>query len=462
MSAPTPLTKRRLRRVRRRRPVTWAAMATLVIIDLVLFGIGIWEKTDQLTIAVYEGIEGESLKHVAQRFSDARNTRVEILEFPYDELFEQERLSLLDTGTSELRRFDVIMLDDPWLEGLLGDDPKSPRLSRLTPPDKVDADDFFPSCLRVGQHPYCEGEPKAPCSSAFYAMPFVGNSQLLCYRGPDHPPSTWAEVAAQSEKDRRRPRNGGGSQPASEPAYAMRLGPGNSIVTDFIPMLWEADPGRSGGPRFASAARSPLGAETEAAFRRFKELSGGRNFGTKSLDDFDLAVYMADGKTATSIIWSGYAMALAKSGVKELQFGALPGRPVLGAWLLAAPANRPKVQRELAKKFIAFATSREQLKLAAKAGNPPPRKSVLELPSLRDNQYRESFPAQYDSLEKAWPRPRWTDWWTVERRMGACLSDLSAGLIDADEARRAINRVIGTAPGQQTVTVGEADCASRE
>ena len=98
MSAPTPLTKRRLRRVRRRRPVTWAAMATLVIIDLVLFGIGIWEKTDQLTIAVYEGIEGESLKHVAQRFSDARNTRVEILEFPYDELFEHERLSLLDTG----------------------------------------------------------------------------------------------------------------------------------------------------------------------------------------------------------------------------------------------------------------------------------------------------------------------------------------------------------------------------
>jgi ABC-type glycerol-3-phosphate transport system substrate-binding protein len=471
MRAPTRQPKkRRLKRVWHRRPATRAAMAALVIIDVILFALGMRLKTELLTIAVYEGIEGEPLKQVAQRFSDATGTRVQILEFPYEKLYEEEMLSLTATSESRLSRFDVIMLDDPWLESLLGDNPKpgSLRLSQLCAPEKADADDFFTSCLRVGQHPYCDST-QGSCSSAYYGMPFVGNSQLLCYRDPDHanPPSTWAEIAGLSEKAGSRPRNTGRGQPALEPSYAMRLGPRNSIVTDFIPMLWASDPGGPGEPdRFASAARAPLRPKTREAFLQFAKLSAGRNFGTKSLDDFDLAVYMAEGKATTSIIWSAYAMALANlgsaaSGVKDLQFGAVPGRPVLGAWLLAAPSNRHKDQQDLAKNFIAFATSRMQLAKAAADGNPPPRKSALTSDTFRARYPQTLLAAQQESLERAWPRPRWADWTQVELRIGACLSDLSAGLIGADDALDAINLAIRATPGQQPVAGRGAGCAGR-
>jgi len=413
---------------------------------------------------VYEGIEGEPLKKLAQRFSYQTRTQVQIFEFPYDELYEKEMGSV--TAAGESSRFDVIMLDDPWFEGLLfGNDTKpasAPRLAKLLPP--ADAADFFTSCLRVGQHPYCENM-KRPCLSPYYGMPFVGNSQLFCYRGQDSPtlPSSWAEIAAPSEKregiagkGRRKPRDWTHS-------FAMRLGPGNSIVTDFIPMLWASDPGPVGGSGwFNSAARAELSPLTREAFLQIANLSKGRNFGTKSLDDFDLAVYMADGKAMTSIIWSSYAMALTKlqgkaaSSVKELNFGAVPGTPVLGAWLLAAPVNRNQDQQKLALRFIEFATSKPQLMQAAFDGNPPPRKSILKYSPL-SRQY-PSFAAQLQSLENARPRPRWRDWKLVEKRMGACLSELSAGLISADDALAAINRAILVMPGSRAVTDSEGGC----
>jgi ABC-type glycerol-3-phosphate transport system substrate-binding protein len=196
---------------------------------------------------------------------------------------------------------------------------------------------------------------------------------------------------------------------------------------------------------------------------QFAKLAVGGNFGTQSLDDFDLAVYMADGKARTSIIWSGYAMALANSGsatdaLQDLRFGAVPGIPLLGAWLLAAPANRSPSQQKLAADFIKFATSRKQMEDAAKLGSPPPRKSVLTSAEFR-RQYRLSSAAQEQSLETAWPRPRWQDWKEVERQMGDCLSDLSAVVIGAGDAWDAINGVILPSPGKASGT-RRTGCAS--
>jgi ABC-type glycerol-3-phosphate transport system substrate-binding protein len=446
-------------------------MAALVGIESILFAFGMKLKSNLLTMAVYQGIEGESLKRVADRFSEQTGTRVAILSFPYDELYEQETLSLAAPRGNRLSRFDVIMLDDPWLEGLLaaGNSPSgSPLpLSQLPSPGQVDREDFFPSCLRVGQHPYCT-DARSPCPSPYYALPFVGNAPLFCYRGPagSQPPSTWDQIAGLPEKAGDRTGNAAQNRSASKPSYAMRLGQGNSIVTDFIPMLWASDPGGPLDPgSFGPTARAPLKPKTREAFLQLAELSANRNFGTGSLDDFDLAVYMLDGKATTSIMWSAYAMALAnlKSGpdaMNGLQFAVVPGTPVLGAWLLAAPANREPAQQDLAKGFIAFATSRDQLAKAAVQGNPPPRRSVL---TSRDfgGQYPGSVAAQRQSLEKTMPRPRWPDWKQVECRIGASLADLTAGLIGPDAALDEINHAIGHAPDYQSGAGRPSGCASR-
>ena len=423
------------KRLWHRRPATWLAIAAVIVIDSILFVTGLKLNTRLLTIAVYDGIEGEALKPVARSFGRANDTQVQIFEFPYDELYAREMCAVEASCEFPDARFDVIMLDDPWLEGLLlGENPDSEsatRFHRLDTPPPKDLADFYPSCLRVCQYPYSD-DPKGISLNRYFAMPFVGNSQLFCYRA-DQLPKTWSEAASLVAK--------------AKASYAMRLGPGNSIITDFFPISWEADK-----DSFAPVARTKLGPGTKDALSQIKTLGKTRSFGTKSMDDFDLAVYMAERKASMSIIWSAYAMAMANLGsaaaVKDLHFGAVPGAPVLGAWLLAAPSNGNN--QDLATQFIAFATSKTQLGLAARDGNPPPRRSVLKSPAFRI-QYGLSFEPQQESLESARPRPRRPDWNQVELRMGACLSDLSAGLITSDQALAGLNLAIAT-DGQRPIT----------
>jgi ABC-type glycerol-3-phosphate transport system substrate-binding protein len=236
-------------------------------------------------------------------------------------------------------------------------------------------------------------------------------------------------------------------------------------VTDFIPMLWASAPG---GPQadgsFGPSALGPLNPKTKDAFVELAQLSADRSYGTRSQDDFDLAVYMLDGKATSSIMWSAYAMALANLGSAEaamqnLQFGKVPGTPVVGAWLLAVPANREASQQKLAKGFAAFATSGEQLNLAAAEGNPPPRRSVMAARSF-GAQYPRSFEAQRQSLEEAMPRPRRPDWKQVELRIGNCLADLSSGLIGPDDAFAGFNNAIRNTPGVQPLSDKGSGCVS--
>src|SRR5580698_2456523 len=135
--------------------------AAAALLLLLLAGCSSSQKT--LTIAVNAGVEGSALKAAAQEWGELRKTRVEVVELPYANLFEKESLDL----ASRTGAYDVIMLDDPWFPKLVGD-------GGLTPlPREPDAD-FLPSCLAVCRHP--------SGSQNFYALPYVGNSQLFFYR----------------------------------------------------------------------------------------------------------------------------------------------------------------------------------------------------------------------------------------------------------------------------------------
>ena len=367
-----------------------------------------------LTIAIHQGVEGVALGEVASRFAVEKKVPVELIELPYNDLFEAELKQIENPKGSA---YDVIMADDPWMPAFLGGedghDLKDPSRYHLKPISIAAAfcDQLVPSLLEVIRSPSDKSD--ATCKDKFYAAPFVGNSQLFAFRkdpksdstAPVQPPRTWDEAI-------------------KNPGYVMRVGPGNPIVTDFITLLWDASP-----DSFQTNNPAPLRllVGAQKAFGYLSTLgSRPKNLGIISYDDFDLAIQVAKGQASMSIVWSAWAMAMAhlpepqrRDLFRNIAFAQVPGeKPELGAWVLAMPKNSDNSN---AADFIAFATGYEQLKKAALSGNPRPLQTLFDDAELK-MQYPKSLAVQLTSLMTAKPRPRNTRWRAVEKVLGRCLS----------------------------------------
>src|SRR5262249_20168715 len=107
--------------------------------------------------------------------------------------------------------------------------------------------------------------------------------------------------------------------------------------------------------------------------------------------------YLAEGRASMGIVWSAWAMSLRriqaaqpKEARQTLKCGLMPGdpesggTPELGVWLLAIP--KTSAMHDEAEEFIKYATSYEQMLIAAVEGNPPPRRSVLKIPEQHKGQ----------------------------------------------------------------------------
>jgi len=423
-------------------------------------------RPHRLTIAIHESLEGDALREIAKRFSATHKIEVQVLQFSYDDLYEKEMAQLENRRDDLTPGFDVIMVDDPWMPALTGKINENDK-SRLEALDIDDVHDFPDPTLRVAQ--YCTGDG---CSSPYYGVPFVGNSQLFCYRKAAFPeskmvPQTWDAVVEFVKNQRKQP------GPHDTRPYVGRIGPGNSIVTDFVSLLWSHDanafpetpPEASQHP---CSSQTPavqtlcLGNKGKAAFDDLNALVGGQN-GSTSVDDFDLAAYMLKDKANMAVVWSAWVMMLENMrppGSDDLKFSSVPtgacrdgkgtsgcSTPELGVWLLAVPAGS-KLTPE-AKEFIEFATSKEQLLRAALIGNPPPRISVLQgareiadqfpdlsTQSVRDqiHKYDASFHLQLESLKGAHARPRTPRWREMECMLGKYLSKVVVENMDTEMA----------------------------
>ena len=404
-------------------PVLTLAGAIAVIVVMVLAPRLLFEKT--LKIAIHQGVEGVALKEIIGKFADSRGVSVEVIEMPYDKLYESE---LKDVSGAYDRRYDVIMLDDPWMPAM------ATGLHKLSF-DKCELlEDFVESTLKVGRNPY--SDKPVSCGEKFHAIPFVGNSQLFIRKADSRTPAQWDDVVNSN--------------------YVMRVGGGNQIVTDFMPMLWA-----SSRDSFVISDNSDNGvslSDAKPAFELLRKLGqrGTANLSIVSQDDFDLAIHLVRNKANTSIIWTAWAMAMRKLPSpyryqlrQDFVFEDVPGgHPALGAWLLAIPMRAPHEIR--ARDFISFATGKRQIMEAALAGNPPPLKSVLQLhiddvldnKSEADRELKQELterfeglaPAQYASLEKARPRPRTPHWKQIESALGLCLSGVYESSIPVDDA----------------------------
>jgi multiple sugar transport system substrate-binding protein len=392
-----------------------------------------------LTLAINSGVEGDALRQAAKDYEKQTGVHIEIAEFPYANLFEKELIDL-NSGTGA---YDLIMLDDPWfprfasLNGRLTD--LTPLLIKRGKGSKPD-EDFLPSSVALGREPYDAG--------AFYALPYVGNSQLFFYRKDlfqKHnlkEPTTWDEVlsAAKTISEQETAGAPGGGKIYG---YVMRAAQGNAAVADFMPIFWAF-----GGEMFDPAGQPTVNSpEGIAALKFMIELGKYSPPGYASFNADEVGAHLLQGTAAMSINWPAWISSFndtTKSKViGKMEFSQMPGarnsgRAEIGNWLIAIP--RAAKNPEAAMDFLLWATDADQMKLSAQRGNPPTRRSVFNDPQLVAKF--PSYPAQLKSLETSRPRPRTPLWNEIENAFGIYLSKANSGELSAEEAMNQANAEI--------------------
>ena len=395
------------------------------------------QNAKSLTLAVNSGVEGDALKQAALDYEAQTGVHINIAEFPYANLFEKELLDL----NARTGAYDLIMLDDPWFpkfgtQQLLTD--LTPLLQNrgLKGPDE----DFVPASIALGREPYQTG--------ALYALPYVGNSQLLFYRKDlfaKHnlkAPATWDEVLAAAkliDEQETKGAPGGGKVYG----YVMRAAQGNAAVADFMPIFWAF-----GGEMFDAGGRPTVNsAEGIAALKFMLELGKYSPPGYASFNADEVGAHLLQGTAAVSINWPAWISSFgdpAKSKViGQMEFTTMPGaknpgRAEIGNWLIAIP--RDAKNKDAAFEFLLWATSAEQMKRSAVRGNPPTRKSLFNDAELVAKF--PAYPAQLRSLESSKPRPRTPFWNEIENVFGIYLSKANGGELSAEDAMNQANAEI--------------------
>jgi spermidine/putrescine-binding protein len=488
-----------------------AAFVTIVVATTLFVLTTIGMKERRLTIAVRGGVESVALKAIALRYSHEHNVAIEIVELPYEDLLDTEMKQLSvehpKAKDTDYPLFDVIMLDDPWLHGLMTPPPvEQPTQSgteesaglRLLQLDVADPQQRRSSGVRLDLSGYFEPtlQVASVCSDRlscgnYYALPIVGNSQLFAYR-PSQLRATalkdWNSLTAavRSGKSKRGVR------------YVARIGPGNSIVTDFMSILWANDDNSFKEDIYPSAPTPFVDTgKSAAALTQFKKIVGDNRVGSASFDDFDVTAYMEERCDAVGIVWSAWALMIQEEGSgrahavphdcgkgdDDLTFTSVPsGIPELGAWLLAIPYNAP--QKRLAREFLKemntvlsgdpftgfkddHPSDDDCSVIMALRLTPPVTDRMLR--SLSDNvewsacsgharayvdpdKMRKLLDAMGRSINHARPRPRSSKWHDIEKITGEHLQRVINGnghqdfRKEVDQANEDIRNVVKRAP----------------
>ncbi len=416
--------------------------ASLIVITVLLFCLGACQtvKTPgatELTLAVNSGVEGDALKQAALDYETQTGIHINVVEFPYANLFEKELIDL----TAGTGAYDLIMLDDPWFPKFASQQLLSDLGPFLQKPGKTGPDeDFVQTSIALCREPYQSG--------TLYALPYVGNSQLLFYRKDlfaKHnlqPPATWDEALAAAKTITER-ESTGAPDGSKVHGYVMRAAQGNAAVADFMPIFWAF-----GGEMFAADGKPAVNsAEGIAALKFMLELGKYSPPGYASFNADEVGAHLLQGTAAMSINWPAWISSFsdpAKSKVVgKMEFTTLPGaknpgRAEIGNWLIAIP--RDAKNKEAAFNFLVWATSAEQMKRSAVRGNPPTRKSLFTDPELVGKF--PAYTAQLKSLESSRPRPRTPLWNEIENAFGIYLSKANSGELSPEDAMNQANAEI--------------------
>jgi multiple sugar transport system substrate-binding protein len=388
-------------------------------------------QSNELVIAGRDGPQGEAMNLAIDLFREQHpEVRVELLELPYDGLYESLVVSLRERAGA----YDVVLLDDTWAPEFMG----AGWLRDLEEMGLESTEGFVQSALDASRHPYREG--------TLYAVPHIGNVQLFAYRSDlfqEHGlerPRTWDDVveAARTISSASPELNG----------VVFRGIKGNPIVTGFLPILWAY-----GGDVVDAEGRVTFDSpESVAALERFLSLKEFAPRGIETYNATEVRDSLQQGDAAMAIeVWPAWIPDLDNPQVSEvvgqIEIIGAPGQevdssPMLGSWLLAIPRDAPNP--ELALEFLEFLGSEEvQKRLTMETGLPPTLRSVYQDDEVV-GQYRW-YPAQLEALENARARPRIPEWSRIEAILGDYLQFALIGQMDAERAVSEAHRRIEAA-----------------
>lgn len=380
-----------------------------------------------ITILVPSGSEGDGLRAAAADYSQMKGTKVEIVQAPYDNVFEQAA----NAGQTKSGAFDIVLMDDPWIpffaeNGHLEDLTSYFNAIGVPGPDN----DFLAKSLAVCRNPYNTGP--------FVCIPYVGNAQMFFYDGAKFAeqglpagPKTWDDVikVAKALTD-----SGGGRYFG----YVFRGGQGNPVVADFMPIFW------SHGGNLFNADRSKVTIDTPegaAAMKTFMALRDVSPKGVESYQADQVGRALAAGTAASSINWPNWVATFEDPSqskmVGKISYSAIPsgthaGSSEIGHWTMGVMSAAKNKQE--AFDFMVWATSPEQIRISATRGNPPVRFSVFTDPELTSQEKFRHFPTLMTAIDFSTPRPRHPKWPEIENAFGIELSKAVAGTESPEDA----------------------------
>jgi multiple sugar transport system substrate-binding protein len=381
----------------------------------------------KITIAAVQGNEDAALKAIAPLYQQQKGVQVEIVEFPYDQLFEK----LVTTFQANAASYDLVMMDDPWM-------PKFGTGGWLTPLDSefgFQRDPDIPGIVYdVGTWPPPSG-PVPPAAKGQEAhllgVTIVGNVEMFMYRKDlSDAPASWDQVLANAKKFNKR---------GSMVGYVVRGKATNPVVADFLPILWSF-----GGDVF-DANWNPVidsPASLQAVEFLVKDLKSVAEQGAENVDAADRSRLMAIGQAYQSTVWPGEITEIVENEsvtkvAGKVGYAPIPTGPsgkgfgMMGNWLLGIP--KASKNGQAAADFIKWLTSPEVQREYVAKGGIPSRLSLLNDATL--NEQNPYFAALAKSLQAGpnW-RPRTDQWNAVETILGTNLNAALSGQVTAQEA----------------------------
>jgi multiple sugar transport system substrate-binding protein len=414
----------------KRTAVTGAAFTSIpAILAACGTGTSTSNKPSKLTIAAVQGAEDGPLKKVAPMYQSQTGITMEIVEFPYPQLYEK----LVTTFQANSSSYDLCMMDDPWM-------PKFGTMGALQPLDSnfgFTRDSDIPSIVYdVGTWPPPSG-PVPPSeqskSKHLYGITIVGNVEMFMYRKDLSPsaPASWDDVKAKAQQ----------FFSASKPfyGYVIRGLATNPASSDSLPILWSF-----GGNVFDNNWRVMLDSTESIDAITFltQTLKAYAEPGAQSIDAADRDRLIAINQAFQSTTWpaevtgvveaQGTSQVIGKMGYIPIPQGPSgKGIGMMGNWLLGIPKGSKN--GSAAADFIKWMLQPANMKTYVQNGGIPTRTSLLNDSTLAaSNPY---FPALAKSLASPpnW-RPRTDQWNAVETIYGTAVNQAIAGQKSAKDA----------------------------
>ena len=387
-------------------------------------------KPSKLTIAAVQGAEDGPLKKVAPMYQSQSGITMEIVEFPYAQLYEKLVTTFQANGSS----YDLCMMDDPWM-------PKFGTMGALQPLDAnfgFSRDSDIPSVVYdVGTWPPPHG-PVPPSeqgkSQHLYGITIVGNVEMFMYRKDLTPtaPASWNDVLANAKAQ---------FKAGSFYGYVIRGLATNPASSDSLPILWSF-----GGNIFDDNWKVMLDSDASITAIDFltRKLKVYAEPGAQNTDAADRDRLIAIGQAYQSTTWPAEVTGVVEAqGVSQVigKMGYVPipqgpsgkGIGMMGNWLLGIPKGSK--YGSAAADFIKWLIQPANMKTYVSNGGIPTRSSLLNDPSL--SQANPYFPALAQSLQSGpnW-RPRTDQWNAVETVYGTAVNKAVAGLASPADAMK--------------------------